>query len=283
MSGMFNFPRLNSRLSARQQQHNQLISQLDKEFDLIRETVRQLQAKEEAPPSDTAAVSNSNQQTARSDTDILQVAHLVHLAEKLEIDPDDISLYVLAWKLQCVVPFSVQRVEWCQGLAALGVDSITGLKSIIPALQAQTQNEKNLKEFYFWIFMWLRDSEVAKFLQVDTALTMWPILFGPQTGHTFAALDEWLEFWSTQKAGKGVTKDVWRQTFDFASVDIYTDISPTNPMGYDEAGSWPSVMDEFVSWARKKKVQTKIAPLGIKEGDCKAQKEKESYICGGDS
>lgn len=274
--------------SRQQQQKQQIIIQLDKEFDLIREAVAQQQAAEDKKKQEGNGENESNPPTQdqpsstttnRSDTDPLEAAHLAYLAEKLEIDSDDIALYVLAWKLGCAMPFTVQRKEWCQGLAALGVDSLPTMKSIIPALRAETSHPKSFKEFYFWIFMWLRHSEMVKFLQVETAVTMWPLFFDSlTTGHTFPVLDEWLEFWSTQKVGKGVTKDVWRQTFDFTAVDIYSDLSPTNPKGYDEAGSWPSVMDEFVSWARKKQSQQKKSVPPPISSSSEAE-GKTSYIC----
>jgi len=48
---------------------------------------------------------------------------------------------------------------------------------------------------------------------------------------------------------KSISKDTWRQFYDFIKVH------PTSLDNYDEGGSWPVLIDEFVEWSKTGKVE----------------------------
>lgn len=89
---------------------------------------------------------------------------------------------------------------------------------------------------------------------------MWPILFPAAPSNLFQPdsafapcsstqsnyLAEWISFLRTEKKGRSISKDVWTLFLDFT-----TDID-TNFEKYDIDAAWPSVIDEFVEYAKAK-------------------------------
>ena len=169
----------------------------------------------------------------------LEVQHLATLASVLAISEDDIVLYIIAWKLGCKVPHHVTRDEWNQGFARLRIDSLARLQASLTALRQEIAPPQNFREFYFFIFDWTRETPMAKYVTNEVAVVMWPLLF---TEQSFKLLPQWLEF--VAEHDKPVSKDVWRQTLDFARLGSLAE--------YDPAGSWPSLMDTFVGWMEKR-------------------------------
>ena len=204
--------------------------QIDQQFDQLFESVH-------GQPTEKGAGTGSG---GPRSGDFLDVHHLLELARILGVHEDDVILYAIAWKLDAKTPHVITREEWEQGFARLRIESLARLQAALPALRHELASPASFKPFYYWVFDWSRESPQAKYLSQETAVTMWPLLFA---GHTFHLLPEWIEFWNTVRHGKGVTRDVWRQTLEFSTVKL-TD--------YDDEGSWPSVMDDFVTWAKAK-------------------------------
>jgi DCN1-like protein 4/5 len=164
---------------------------------------------------------------------------LVHLAGKLGIDPEDIVIYILAWKLNCQKPLTITKAEWTAGMAAMRITSLSKLQSQIPTLRREIADPKSFKAFYTYIFTWCVERQGGKFLPAETACYVWKIVFG---GRSFPHLSEWLNFVGGQS--KNITRDSWNMTLDFSS---------TNVENYDENGSWPTLMDDFVQWWKTQK------------------------------
>lgn len=170
-------------------------------------------------------------------TDSLHPQHLVVLAEQLGIGEDDIALYVLAWKLKASEPMTIHKREWVDGLLRMRIDTMAKLKMAVPALRNELSDAINFRDFYFFVFDWTRESTASRYLPNETACTMWPLVF--QTKR-FPLLKQWLDFIANVYK-KGISKDLWRQTLDFSTVDLNK---------YDSNGSWPTAMDEFVAWMK---------------------------------
>jgi DCN1-like protein 1/2 len=194
-------------------------SQIDTQFDQLLDTTADVDA---------------------GDRSSLDVQHLATLAGVLAISEDDIVLYIIAWKLGCKVPHHVSRDEWTQGFARMRIDSLARLQASLTALRAEMIPAQNFRDFYFFIFDWTRESPMAKYVTNEVALVMWPLLFNESN---FKLLPSWLEFIAS--TDKPVSKDVWRQTLDFAKLQSLSE--------YDPSGSWPSLMDNFVTWMENKK------------------------------
>ena len=90
-----------------------------------------------------------------------------------------------------------------------------------------------------------------KAIDLETATVYWQMLLG-ETGLEWKTdgvnwLDLWLEFLG-ENWKKTVSKDMWNQTAEFA---IKTLSDPCLSF-YSDEGAWPSVIDDFVAWYRKK-------------------------------
>lgn len=179
-------------------------------------------------------------QTAATTDDSLSPQHLVALAGTLGIHEDDIVLYVLAWKLQCKTPMKISRDEWVRGLLGMRIDTMEKLKVAVPVLRNELKTSTNFRNFYNFVFDWVRESPQAKYVSTETACVMWPLIF---EGRGFPHLKLWLEFFSSVYK-KTVSRDLWRQTFDFAQISLES---------YDPSSSWPTAMDEFVEWQKSRK------------------------------
>lgn len=198
-----------------------------------------------APPGPSGAKSKMEMDFERvlataapAEPDTLAPIHLAALASMLGISDDDIAIYILAWKLQAKKPYSITRQEWTAGFTRMKIEGIDKLKVAVPALRGEIQTPNAFKDFYFFLFDWLKETPAAKQVTNEVAVTMWPLLF---KGRHFPHLAVWLEF--IEKIYKrAVSKDLWRQTLDFASCNIAS---------YDPSGSWPSAMDEFFEWTKK--------------------------------
>ena len=70
----------------------------------------------------------------------------------------------------------------------------------------------------------------------DTARAMWKVLLDGR----WALVDEWCEFLAKAPDCKVITRDTWSQALEFSRT-----IAP-DMEGYDPAGAWPYLIDEFV-------------------------------------
>ena len=80
----------------------------------------------------------------------------------------------------------------------------------------------------------------AKTMEWETAIEYWNILLSGFVDPQLLRL--WIEFVSEKQ--RAVTKDTWNLVFEFV---VSVDSSLSN---YDFDGAWPTMIDEFVLWAR---------------------------------
>lgn len=126
-----------------------------------------------------------------------------------------------------------------------------------PRTPAQAPTKKGLyTTVYEFTFLFGR-SEGQKNLSLDVALTFWDLLMpyapaydadGTRTSPpSFSAkqFGLWKQFLSEEANVRIVSKDTWTQFLEFTQ-----EIDPRFEQ-HDFDAAWPSVIDEFVEWARK--------------------------------
>ncbi len=72
----------------------------------------------------------------------------VRLLEDLQLDPAGITTLILAWKFKCQTQCEFSDKEFCDGMYALGCDSIDKLRSKLHTLGGELEDPVKFKDFY---------------------------------------------------------------------------------------------------------------------------------------
>jgi DCN1-like protein 1/2 len=136
------------------------------------------------------------------------------------------------------------------------IEHIGNLKSHMPQWRSLVKDDlAAFTEMYFHLYDFVRGDD-EKLLPVDRALAAWQVLLPEQDKFPLASM--WAQ-WVTTEFKRGVTRDLWRQLWEFARKIKSLDV-------YDHNDKWPTALDDFVDWARDKLAQRqteaeKDAPL----------------------
>ena len=210
------------------------------------------------PPSPAAATPQTASRASRLDEKSIEASYqkykdaggseniladgVCRLCEDLKVDPGDVAMLVLAWhfRAECMCEFS--RSEWQTGMTALACDSVAKLAAKLPSLRASLSEEATFRQVYAFSFTFGLEKG-AKALTADVALALWSLLLPVR----WKAAAEWSAFLAELKPPlKVVSKDTWMQLLEF-SRSIKADFS-----NYDDEGAWPTLVDDFVAYAKAK-------------------------------
>jgi len=170
------------------------------------------------------------------------------------IDPekDAVTTLGLAWKLKCKTLGEISRTEFVDGFAALGADTTTEIKSQLSTIKTQLSTSgtaSTFKEFYLWVFTFIKDDEERKVVDAAPAVEMMSIVLNDRWSY----LSKWTEFVTTTGV-KVISFDVWSQVLEFAKE--VKDLALYN----SEESAWPGIFDDFVEYVKnppKKKEEKK--------------------------
>lgn len=168
------------------------------------------------------------------DEDMIGASGIEKFCEDIEIDPIDPVILVISMKMSATSMGKYSREEFMGGMRKMGVDSVDKLKAKLPSLRAELQDEHKFKEVYEFSFNFSKELN-QKSLPLETAAAMWKVLLTDR----WALVDEWCDFLAAEH-NKAITHDTWSQALEF-SRSIGPDLE-----GYDPAGAWPYLIDEFV-------------------------------------
>lgn len=119
------------------------------------------------------------------------------------------------------------------------MDTIEGLKEKVDYFNRIIVDDKShFKAFYIYCYDYVRGTE-KKTITLEEATFLWNV-----TLKSYKYLDLWIQFLTEQNKGRNITKDTWSLFLDFVS---QVDESMNN---YDPEGAWPTLIDEFVEFAR---------------------------------
>ncbi|TRY72864.1 hypothetical protein DNTS_007670 [Danionella cerebrum] len=156
--------------------------------------------------------------------------------EDIGVEPENIVMLVLAWKLEAVNMGFFTKEEWIKGMTSLQCDCIERLQSRLDYMRSQLNDAVNFKNIYRYAFDFARDKD-QRSLDMDTAKSMLALLLG-RTWPLFPVFHQFLE----QSKYKVMNKDQWYNVLEFSRT-VNADLS-----NYDEDGAWPVMLDEFVDW-----------------------------------
>ena len=127
------------------------------------------------------ALYNKCKAASDTDEDCIQGEGLMTLCNELSLSLDDISLLLLACKIQAAEPFKIGRTEMIAALRSLGVDSTKKLKSAISQWKNELSNDRSFKYFYWFAFEWTRE-ENSRVMQNEAAIESWKTLLTSRCG-----------------------------------------------------------------------------------------------------
>ncbi|KAF8624039.1 hypothetical protein AX15_006062 [Amanita polypyramis BW_CC] len=190
----------------------------------------------------------------------------IKLCEDLKVDPEDVVLLAIAYELKSPGIGMWTKQGWVQGWKNIGCDTIEGMQSALDRLRGKLVSEpRYFEKVYNYTFDFAR-TEGQRSLALDTAQAFWSLLLshGSKGGALTTKSDgdddvemtgegEWEERYTqwwfeflVEKRVRGVSKDVWVMLLEFIRT-IDSQFS-----NYDAEGAWPSTIDDFVEYARKR-------------------------------
>lgn len=166
--------------------------------------------------------------------DMMLVDGILAFCSDLEVEPEDIVLLLLSYKMKAENMLEYKREEFMKGLKAIGCSSIGEVQKAFAALRSELDTKPSFKKIYAFSYNFAKKRGV-KSLDRDVAVALWRILLDGR----FGLVNEWCDFVETNHK-HAITRDEWMQTFEFVH-QIGTDLSE-----FDDNGAWPLLIDDFV-------------------------------------
>ncbi|XVF48467.1 hypothetical protein PTKIN_Ptkin03bG0192500 [Pterospermum kingtungense] len=181
---------------------------------------------------------------ANSSSGLIDPDGIEALCSDLRVDYTDVRILMLAWKLKAKRQGYFTQDEWRTGLKALGVDSLTKLKKVLPELENEVGKPSNYEDFYLYAFRYCLTEEKQKSLDIESICELLNLVlrskYRPQ-------VDLLIEYLKVQSDYKVINLDQWINFLRFCE-----EISFPGLENYDATQAWPLILDNFVEWMREK-------------------------------
>uniref|UniRef100_A0A8C5WEA1 DCN1-like protein n=1 Tax=Leptobrachium leishanense TaxID=445787 RepID=A0A8C5WEA1_9ANUR len=151
--------------------------------------------------------------------DIVGPEAMEKFCEDIGVEPENVIMLVLAWKLEAENMGFFTKEEWVKGMTSLQCDCTERLQSKFPYLRAQLNEITVFKNIYRYAFDFARDKD-QRSLDIDTAKSMLALLLG-RTWPLFSVFQQYLEWpfkdpagWSRGNITALRGKSLWSHGFD---------------------------------------------------------------------
>ncbi|XP_066103762.1 DCN1-like protein 5 isoform X1 [Saccopteryx bilineata] len=111
--------------------------------------------------------------------------------EDIGVEPENIIMLVLAWKLEAESMGFFTKEEWLKGMTSLQCDCTEKLQNKFDFLRSQLNDISSFKNIYRYAFDFARDKD-QRSLDIDTAKSMLALLLG-RTWPLFSVFYQYLE------------------------------------------------------------------------------------------
>ncbi|KAG9151597.1 hypothetical protein Leryth_024065 [Lithospermum erythrorhizon] len=184
---------------------------------------------------------------ANSSFDMIEPEGVERLCSDLNLDPTDVKVLMLAWKMKAEKQGYFTQDEWQRGLKALKVDTINKLKKSLPGLEKEVLKPDNFEDFYLYAFRYSLIEDKQKCIDIETACILLDIVLGSQFQ---IHVDLFKEFLQAQRDYKVINMDQWVNFYRFCKEIRFSDFED-----YDASQAWPLILDNFVDWMKEKTSQ----------------------------
>ncbi|XP_057372428.1 DCN1-like protein 5 [Daphnia carinata] len=203
---------------------------------------------EEAPTSfnQKKCVAWFRQYSTPSNTDTIGPEGVEAFCRDLNVEPENIALLVLSWKMGAKQMGYFTLQEWLLGLTDLQCDSLVKLQGKLNYLHSLLLDSSHFKSIYRYAFDFSKDKD-QRSLDIETAKAMLGLLLGRQ----WSLLNSFFQFLD-QSRYRVLNKDQWCNVLEFSrAVDV-------DLKNYDVDGAWPVMLDEFVEWLKVNRGESNI-------------------------
>lgn len=179
--------------------------------------------------------------TTSDDPETLGPEGMEKFCKDLEVEPENIVMLVLAYKMGARQMGFFTQIEWTKGLTELQCDTVSKVQSKLDYLRNILNDPNVFKSVYRYAYDFARDKD-QRSMDIETAKAMLQLLLGK----LWILYPEFAQFLQQSKY-KVINKDQWCNILEFSRT-----IDP-NLTNYDIDGAWPVLLDEFVEWLRHKR------------------------------
>ncbi|CAG9765361.1 unnamed protein product [Ceutorhynchus assimilis] len=167
--------------------------------------------------------------------------------EDIGVEPENVVMLVLAYKMQARRMGFFTKEEWTKGLSEMQCDSIQKLQYRLDYLRCLLNDQSTFKAIYRYAYDFARDKD-QRSMDMETAKAMLQLLLGKQW-ELFTQFSQFLD----QSKYKVINKDQWCNILEFSKT-ICDDLT-----NYDVDGAWPVMLDEFVEWLKGARSKSDIS------------------------
>lgn len=179
--------------------------------------------------------------TSPDDPELLGPEGMEKFCEDIGVEPENVVMLVLAWKMNARQMGFFTLQEWLRGLTELQCDTVQKVKNKLDYLRSILNDQSAFKSIYRYAYDFARDKD-QRSMDMETAKAMLQLLLGKHWS-LFAQFSNFLE----HSKYKVINKDQWCNILEFSRT-IVSDLS-----NYDVDGAWPVMLDEFVEWLKVSK------------------------------
>ncbi|KAI1288547.1 DUF298-domain-containing protein [Xylaria venustula] len=174
--------------------------------------------------------------------------------QSIGVGLEDASLFLAVELLQAPSIGEIKRAGFVNGWKESGVEAKPEAQAAhLTHLAGLLSRDRDLfRKVYRYAFVAGKEGD-QRALSLEMALLYWDTLFkspgqrwvGSSTGLDW--LSEWKSFLN-ENWKRSVNRDMWNQTLEF----VFKSIGDESLSFWSEDGAWPRVIDEFVSWYKRK-------------------------------
>ncbi|KAL0489378.1 hypothetical protein AKO1_010695 [Acrasis kona] len=165
---------------------------------------------------------------------------IMKFAEDVGVDPEQVQLLVLFWKLGCKKQYVITKEEFTTGMAKLGMETLDKIKTKLPSIdEVELKNKSDVEftDFYNFCFFYVKSPE-QKSLPLESAVPTWRLIL---PANKCPYIEDWIRYMETENK-KSVTHDTWKQFNEFRKDKV--DFEKYDP----NLGAYPTAIDDFVQF-----------------------------------